>query len=124
MHMHGMSGICMPMRTLIGRPQRSAERMETMAASGVVAPLTRAVEPLPSAAAAARRESPVGLGVGSEDVYGSRVAAVSSGQQRRCGNLYACADAVSGCTRVCEFVNARRGQRDSGQSELVRHRER
>ena len=111
MHMHGMCGICMPMRTLIGRPQRSAERMETIAASAVVAPLTRAVEPLPSAAAAARRESPVGVGVGGQGVRGCLAAAIGSALRRRCRSLYACGDVVSGCTWARDGVNARLVQR-------------
>ena len=62
MHMHGMNSICMPERTSIGRPPRTAERMETVAASAAAASRTTAVEPLRLATVAAHTEPPARTG--------------------------------------------------------------
>lgn len=98
MHMHGMNGICMPVCTSIGRPQRTAERMEAVAVSAAAASRTTAVEPLRLAAVAAHIEPPARAGVGREGVYGCLVAAVCSALRRRCSSLYAYGDVVSGCS--------------------------
>ena len=89
MHMHGINGICIPVRTSIGRPQRAAERMETVAASAAAASLTAAVKPLRLTAVAARIEPPARVGVGSEGVHGCPMAAVSSALRSRCAGATA-----------------------------------
>jgi hypothetical protein len=119
MHMHGMNGISMPERTSIGRPPRTAERMETVAASAAAASRTTAVEPLRLATVAAHTEPPARLGVGSKGVHGCPMAAVGSALRRRYSSLYACGDAISGCTWARDGVHTMPERHGGGWSELV-----
>jgi hypothetical protein len=119
MHMHGMNCICTPVRTSIGRPQRAAERMATVAASAAAATHTTTVKPLRLMAVAARIEPPARVGVGSEGVHGCPMAAVGSALRRRYSSLYASGDVVSGCTRTRDGVHARPERHGGGLSELV-----
>ena len=119
MHMHCMNSICMLVRTSIGPPQRAAERMETVAASAAAASCTTAVEPLRLTAVAAHIEPPARLGVVGEGVHGCPEATVGSALGRRYSSLFACGDAVSGCTRARDGVHTRRERHGGGWSELV-----
>ena len=119
MHIHGMNGICMPVRTSIGRPQRTTERMETVAASAIAASRTIAVEPLPLAAVAAHIEPPARVGVGSEGVHGCPMVVVDSALRRRYSSPYTGGDAVSRCKRARDGVHARPERHGGGWSELV-----
>ena len=59
-----------PERTLLKRPQRTAERLVTAVVGTAVRISTNAVEPVRLAASAARVGPPVRVGVGGYDVHG------------------------------------------------------
>jgi hypothetical protein len=95
MHMHDMSGICMPVRTSLGPSLRATERLETSAANAAAVLRTSAVDPLPLVGEVARMEPPVRVGVGSDGMYGAWAAALNGALKRHRVSLYACAHAVS-----------------------------
>ena len=117
MHMHGKRSMRMLKRTSLGRPQRAVERFATATTAAAARPSSPGVEPLWLASTAASVGPPVRVGVGGWGVHGYLSAMLTSALRWLGGSLYACWEAVSGCSRGRDGVHVRPVQLGGCQSE-------